>query len=144
MRQLKNTNLALVFVDCCQSDVVAQKVNSGDRSNCTMDPSDGNMPLGQDIPDEFNADNGLLLGDYFSNILTAKGIFQKKNVQAVLYNKLFQNHKKAVKKYVERPEKKLCLEKRLKVCVLILKVLNRQRTKVALLTLGGALCHSYF
>ena len=75
MRQLKNTNLALVFVDCCQSDVVAQKVNSGDRSNCTMDPSDGNMPLGQDIPDEFNADNGLLLGDYFSNILTAKGIF---------------------------------------------------------------------
>lgn len=77
MRQLKNTNLALVFVDCCQSDVVAQKVNSGDRSNCTMDPSDGNMPLGQDIPDEFNADNGLLLGDYFSNILTAKGIFSK-------------------------------------------------------------------
>jgi hypothetical protein len=72
LRQLKNTNLALVFVDCCQSEIVTQKVNSGDRSNCTMDPSDGNMPLGQDIPDEFNADNGLLLGDYFSNILTAK------------------------------------------------------------------------
>ena len=31
------------------------------------------MPLGQDIPDEFNGDNGLLLGDYFSNVLTAKG-----------------------------------------------------------------------
>ena len=59
-----------------------------------MDPSDGNMPLGQDIPDEFNADNGLLLGDYFSNILTAKGIFQKLYRQFYIIN-YFRTTKKS-------------------------------------------------
>ena len=60
-----------------------------------MDPSDGNMPLGQDIPDEFNADNGLLLGDYFSNILTAKGIFQKKMYRQFYIINYFRTTKKS-------------------------------------------------
>ena len=59
-----------------------------------MDPSDGNMPLGQDIPDEFNGDNGLLLGDYFSNILTAKGIFYKLYRQFYIVNN-FRTTKKS-------------------------------------------------